>query len=222
MPEFGIYQPLEKYFIIGGRDAGISGWRKFKFKPRIPFRFDVIFRYQKLILAPDDLFSVGKETFEERKRVSWGHDFFSRGKKHGEPIKHFFFFLLDGRATGRVTTMANNNTLLLRGPIPQHRFRDDYPRVTRCTGWFIAIIFLFSGSPPVKWAVGSDRRAESESARPRKTAVVIRALSRGAHGVGKALRRYAERRRPRYAPHLSTLLDPIPSRTLLDAFPPIR
>lgn len=111
--------------------------------------------YQRLISTR--LFSVGKGK-EERgggsggspATVSRGEELSKMEKKHGSPIKSIFY----GRATGRVTTMANNNTLLWAHPTNVTPTpRDDYPRVTRCTGWFIAIIFLFSGSPPMKWAV---------------------------------------------------------------------
>lgn len=113
--------------------------------------------YQRLISTR--LFSVGKGK-EERgggsggspATVSRGEELSKMEKKHGSPIKSIFY----GRATGRVTTMANNNTLLWAHPTNVTPTpRDDYPRVTRCTGWFIAIIFLFSGSPPMKWAVSA-------------------------------------------------------------------
>lgn len=70
------------------------------------------FRYQKLIWTR--LFSVGKEGGGEELP---GHSFEGRkiigdGEKAQLADKRIFY----GRATGRVTTMANNNTLLWTHP----------------------------------------------------------------------------------------------------------
>lgn len=139
-----------------GDAAGISVRRKFKFKRETRISFLVVLFF---VLSKTDFDAfIFRREGEGREggsggspaTVSRGEELSKMEKKHGSPIKSIFY----GRATGRVTTMANNNTLLWAHPTNVTPTpRDDYPRVTRCTGWFIAIIFLFSGSPPMKWAV---------------------------------------------------------------------